>query len=218
VYILEKALTRNIIGICGLIGSGKGTVGDILVNEYGYTKISFADRLKDSAATMFDWPRHMLEGDTPESRAWREQTDEFWSTELGREITPRLVLQLLGTDCMRKGFDDNIWLLIIKRTILENPDIDYVIPDVRFFNEADVIRDLGGEVWQVQRGEQPEWADKAVSDNVYATSWMLDYPEIHESEWRWMNLHHEFNRTVYNNGTKEALENIVRSYVDARTD
>ena len=36
-----------IIGICGLIGSGKGTVADILVEYHGFQKISFADKLKD---------------------------------------------------------------------------------------------------------------------------------------------------------------------------
>jgi len=47
-----------IIGICGLIGSGKGTVADILVEEHGYQKLSFADALKDGVAAMFNWPRH----------------------------------------------------------------------------------------------------------------------------------------------------------------
>ena len=49
-----------LIGICGLIGSGKGTVADTLVNDHGFTKISFADKLKDSVATMFDWDRNLL--------------------------------------------------------------------------------------------------------------------------------------------------------------
>ena len=62
-----------IVGICGLIGSGKGTVADFLVNDKGFTKLSFADKLKDSVATLFDWPRELLEGDTEESRQWREQ-------------------------------------------------------------------------------------------------------------------------------------------------
>ena len=45
-----------IIGICGLIGSGKGTVADILVDEH-FKKISFADKLKDGVSTVFGWDR-----------------------------------------------------------------------------------------------------------------------------------------------------------------
>ena len=109
-----------IIGICGLIGSGKGTAADILVDEHGFTKLSFADKLKDGVATIFGWDRAMLEGDTDESRQWRELKDDFWSNETKMEVTPRLVLQLFGTDCMRNGFDDGIWVSTIKKKLLEN--------------------------------------------------------------------------------------------------
>jgi len=60
-----------IIGICGLIGSGKGTVADILVEYHGFQKISFADKLKDGVAAVYGWDRSMLEGDTDISRIWR---------------------------------------------------------------------------------------------------------------------------------------------------
>ena len=73
-------MTNMIIGICGLIGSGKGTVADVLVDQ-GFKKVSFADRLKDGVSTIFGWDRAMLEGDTDESRQWREQRDDFWSAE-----------------------------------------------------------------------------------------------------------------------------------------
>ena len=53
-----------IIGLVGFIGSGKGTVGDILVTQHGYYRFAFADALKDAVATIFTWPRGLLEGDT----------------------------------------------------------------------------------------------------------------------------------------------------------
>ena len=74
-----------IIGLCGLIGSGKGTVADVLV-EQGYEKISFADKLKDGVASVPNWDRQMLEGDTDESHEWRETVDTFWTQETGRTI------------------------------------------------------------------------------------------------------------------------------------
>ena len=109
-----------IIGICGLIGSGKGTVSDYLVEEYNFEKISFADKLKDAVSELFGWNRQMLEGDTPRSRQWREEIDSFWTEETGREITPRLVLQEFGTDCMRNGFYDGIWVSMVKQRIINN--------------------------------------------------------------------------------------------------
>lgn len=57
-----------IIGLCGAQGAGKDTVGEILINEYGFHKLSFASALKDMLAALFSWPRELLEGDTEESR------------------------------------------------------------------------------------------------------------------------------------------------------
>jgi len=191
-----------IIGICGLIGSGKGTVGDILV-EQGFTKVSFADKLKDGVATIFGWNRAMLEGDTDESRNWREQPDDFWSQETGRNITPRIVLQEFGTECMRDGFDDSIWVSLLKKQMLDNPG-DYVIPDVRFRNEQDMIRELGGEIWRVQRGDVPEWYGCAMLDNTTGSNLMESY-DVHVSEYKWIDMNNKFNSTIYNNNTIENL-------------
>jgi hypothetical protein len=205
-------VTRKIIGICGFIGCGKDTVGNFLVKEYGFTKISYADRLKDTVATMFGWDRAMVEGDSKESRVWREVPDPFWTKELGYPVTPRLVLQRVGTDCMRNGFDDQIWTLFVKKTLLDNPDTNYVVPDVRFFNERKLLKDQGGEIWRVKRGPDPDWAQKAISDNRYDTQWMKDFPEIHESEWRWLDHPTEFDRNIPNDsGLKELIKHVEQA-------
>ena len=195
-----------IIGICGLIGSGKGTVGDILV-EQGFTKVSFADKLKDGVATIFGWNRAMLEGDTDESRNWREQPDVFWTQETGRNITPRIVLQEFRTECMRDGFDDGIWVSLLKKQMLDNPG-DYVVPDVRFRNEQDMIRELGGEIWRVQRGDVPEWYGCAMLDNTTGGNLMESY-DVHVSEYKWIDMNNKFNTTIYNNSTLEQLKQLV---------
>jgi hypothetical protein len=211
---MENTLKRKIIGICGFIGSGKGTVADTLVNEYGYTKLSFADTLKDGVAAVFNWDRKLLEGDTKDSRDWRETPDTFWTTELGREITPRYTLQLFGTDCMRRGFAEEIWVLAVKRQLVDNPDTNYVIPDVRFFNERAMLRNLGGQVWRVKRGPDPEWANKAISDNRYDTTWMDEHPKIHESEWRWLDYSTEFDKTINNDNDLVTLKSAVYTAIE----
>lgn len=195
-----------IIGICGLIGSGKGTVGDILVDQ-GFKKVSFADKLKDGVATIFGWDRAMLEGDTDESRQWRELKDDFWSNETKMEITPRLVLQLFGTDCLRNGFYDGVWVSLLKKHILDNPG-NYVVPDVRFRNEQDMIRELDGQIWRVQRGDVPEWYAIAMLDNMNGTNLMDEY-DIHSSEYKWIDMNDKFSKTIYNNGTLDQLKESV---------
>lgn len=202
-------MKRKVIGICGFIGSGKNTVGDILVDEYEFKRISFADRLKDTVAEMFGWDREWIEGNTPESRSWRETPDEWWSAELGYDLTPRLVMQRVGTDCMRKGFDDEIWVKFVKKALMDDPDSDYVIPDVRFFNERDLVKEMNGEVWRVKRGPDPDWVQKAISDNRYDTEWMREHPEVHESEWRWLDHPTEFERNIPNDGGLDELKEYV---------
>ena len=187
-----------IIGICGLIGSGKGTVADILVENHNFQKLSFADKLKDGVASVFDWDRDMLEGDTDRSRIWREKADVFWSNETGREVTPRLVLQLFGTDCMRNGFFDGIWVSLVKKQILENPDTNWIIPDVRFPNEVKMIQSVQGQVWQVRRGELPSWFLDKRDNNI-------DPLNEHASEWAWIDKDESFEQIIQNDGSLEDL-------------
>ena len=193
-----------IIGMCGLIGTGKDTVADILVNNYNFIKVSFADKLKDGVATVFSWDREMLEGTTDESRTWREQKDEFWSRETNEHITPKLVLQMFGTDCMRNGFYNGIWVSIVKQQIINNPNNNFVIPDVRFPNEAKMIKEVNGEVWRICRGIDPNWFTSYVKDNVVPT-------DVHESEWQWAKL--DFDCVIHNNDTVKDLKNQVSNHL-----
>lgn len=210
-----------LIGICGLIGSGKGTVADILVKDYKFKKISFADKLKDTVAHLFDWDRNMLEGDSKESREWRETEDKFWTNEVGKSINPRLVLQLFGTDCMRQGFYDGIWVSFVKKEILSNPDINYVVPDVRFPNEIQVIKELKGQIWQVRRNELPLWwaTAKNINHNWNTVkdshhSMKAVFPEVHESEWRWVTEDKDFDNIISNSSSVQNLENKVKNLVN----
>ena len=71
-----------IIGITGFIGSGKGTVANMFV-ERGCSEDSFAAPLKDLTSSIFGWPRHLMEGDTVESRDFRETPDLYWTKKTG---------------------------------------------------------------------------------------------------------------------------------------
>lgn len=202
-----------IIGICGLIGSGKDTIADYLVRQHGYKKLSFADALKDSTAALLDWDREMLEGNSRESRNWRELPDEILSKELGREISPRSFLQEYGTDIMRQHFHNDIWVILAKKKMLENPETNYVISDVRFNNEKKVIKDLGGDLWVIKRGEQPSWWFDAIKTNNGSINFMRGY-DVHESEYKWVDFDSTFDAVIKNDKTIEELHEQVEKSIN----
>jgi len=71
----------NTIGLLGNIGSGKNTVAQYLATK-GCIPTSFAGPLKDLCANVFGWDRDLLEGETDESRQFRETVDMFWSKKI----------------------------------------------------------------------------------------------------------------------------------------
>ena len=189
-----------IIGVCGLIGSGKGTVADILVDEHGFEKVSFADSLKDAVSAVFGWDRALLEGDTEESRNFREQVDTWWARKLDMPfLTPRTVLQQWGTEVCRNSFHNDIWILSLERKL---GDSNYIIPDTRFPNEIDIVQRMGGQVWRVKRGADPDWF-VGYQNNGKAP------PDIHASEWAWARA--GFDHVVDNEGTIDQLRESVKS-------
>jgi hypothetical protein len=207
-------MSKQVIGICGLIGSGKDTVGQLLVEEYGFTKLSFAGTLKDVTAVLFDWDREMLEGTTPETRALREIPDPFWSEWFGRDWSPRIALQQLGTEVMRDHLHNDIWILTLQNKLRKLDKV--VITDCRFPNEIDFVQEHG-EIWVVERGSLPDWWAIAVNYNttpkLYAPS-PEDTHGVHASEYSWAGV--EATHTIDNNGSIEGLHKRVRSLVERR--
>lgn len=205
-----------IIGIVGFLGSGKGTVGDILIQNYGFYRLSFADAVKDAVSVIFSWPRHLLEGDTQESREFREKPDAFWSKRFGYEVTPRYMLQLMGTEAGRDVFHKDIWIHALERKLAMFDNV--VVPDVRFPNEIDFIRKVGGKIVRVKRGPEPDWYDLAhAANNVN----FLHSPEchdemsksgIHYSEWAWVGQ--EFDHVIENDGSIEDLKNKLNNIME----
>jgi hypothetical protein len=196
-----------VIGICGLISSGKDTIADYLIKNHTFHKISFADKLKDSVSAMFSWDRELLDGKTNESREWREKVDTYWTSETGRTITPRLVLQEFGTECMRNGFYDGIWVSLTKKKIIENPHMNFVLPDTRFPNEAKMLYEIGGEVWRVKRGNDPAWFSEYQELGVEPT-------DVHPSEWAWAQT--KFKHIINNDGTITELKDQVRDLLASK--
>ena len=197
-----------IIGICGLIGSGKDTIADYLVNSHGFGQDSFAASLKDTLAVVFGWDRTMLEGRTSSSRTWREQVDIWWADRLGiPHLTPRWVMQNLGTEVIREHFHQDIWTASVENK-LRKINNNTVISDCRFPNEVAAIQAAGGVVVCVKRGAAPDWADLAIANPDMMPQL---YPTVHASEYSWAGS--KFDYIIDNNESLDMLYNRIRDLV-----
>lgn len=207
-----------IIGVCGFIGAGKDTVADYLVNVHEFRRESFANTLKDAVAAVFGWDRTLLEGRTKEGREWREQVDTWWAERLDiPHLTPRWVLQYWGTDVLRKGFHDDIWVASLESKLRKTRD-DIVISDCRFPNEIKAIKNSGGIVIRVKRGPEPEWIDAAMNymKGPSTIGWALgkhalDVHKVHASEYSWVAT--KFDHLLENDDSMDELYKKIHDIV-----
>lgn len=116
-----------IIGIVGIEGAGKDTLADHLVAEYGFTKYSMAQPIKEIAHIMFGWSDELLNGRS------KDQVD------LVTGITPREFYKWFGTDIAQHAIHDRfpnlaiprreMWVHSMRqyvlRKIAENPYVGY---------------------------------------------------------------------------------------------
>lgn len=209
-----------LVGVVGFMGSGKGTLGDILVERYEFNQDSWARPLKDCSSLIFGWPRHMVEGDTQESREFREIVDEFWSAELNDpSFTPRKALQLLGTESGRDVFGPTIWTSSLIKRWKDAGKPNTVITDCRFRNEIDCVQENGGIVVRVRRGPEPEWWNLVKSYNfdelseeernqVVKMRAQGVIPHVSETDWVGTN----FDQIIENDGTLSEFHDKIHEF------
>jgi len=155
----------KIIGLTGLEGSGKDTVADFLVEAHGFHKVSFASPMKKALNIMFNWEMEQWD-----DREWKERTLK----ELGK--SPRQLAQTLGTEWGRELVNPRLWLLVAAKEIKRHQKV--VISDVRYDEEAEYVRAIGGRIFMIDRpgtvklnhkssGElSPEYVDVQVNNSA----------------------------------------------------
>lgn len=198
-----------IVGMCGLISSGKDTAADFLVENYNFKRESFAGILKDIVSLVFGWDRDLLEGRTIESRKWRETVDPWWSKRLNMEITPRWILQYWGTDVLRNNFHNDIWIASLEKKLSDQAQ-NIIITDCRFPNEITMLKSLDAKIYRIVRGPDPDWFKHAKiymqgpgnNDYIYSKFYIQEN-KIHASEYSWSNV--TFDKIINNNGSLEDL-------------
>lgn len=202
-----------ILSVCGFQGSGKDTLANYLVKNYGFIKLSFAEVTKDVLSIIFGWDRKLLEGDTVESREFRETIDSWWSSKLNfPELTPRKMLQMIGTDLFRNHFNDNIWIIVVERKIIsilnQNPYQNIIISDARFSNEIAMIKNLGVKLINIQRNLL-EWFDEYKSGID-----SMDALKLHLSERAWIREPVDFVLLNKSNSIEQFEETIIEFVIN----
>lgn len=134
----------KVIGITGKAGSGKDTVANYLKDYYPkfFRSVAFADPIRDMLIASGVVTREQLT-----DRTLKEAVIE----EFG--VSPRHMAQTLGTEWGRNSIGEDFWLRLSKRRIgiLLAGGFNVLVTDVRFENEATMIREAGGEVWHIER-------------------------------------------------------------------
>ena len=191
---------QQVVGLVGLRGAGKDTAAQVLL-EKGWRRAAFADALYIEAAAAFgvtvDFLQHR---DTKESPlpelALVNCTDMLYVgaflgyederlleagahiprlTQLTQPRSPREILQAWGTDYRRKLYSDSYWRDQVLQVIQANPDVNFVVTDVRVPDEAKLIEEtLGGRLGRVVRPSLPGADDKTLLHSSEVA--MLDYP------------------------------------------
>lgn len=207
----------KVVALVGFKGSGKNTAAQALIDD-GWIGLSFGNALKDVLASLFGWSRVMLEGDTLESREWRERIDHWWSEKLGIDVfTPRWAMQNVGTEVFRKHFHYDVWVLAVEHAISKLPaGSRVVLLDARFPNEIDFARKLGATVIRIKRGADPDWMDTAALANAgdeHCEKRMRDHWGIHQSEYAWISI--DFGHVIENDGSVGDMHQKMRQLISA---
>jgi hypothetical protein len=182
----------KVIGFTGKKGVGKDTAAEFFL-ENGYAHVKFARPLKEIVAKSFGIPMRYLEQAEFKDKEFptpfkptggttsrliqhlgkykyalhKKVKRDAIKKELDRTFkTPREILQIVGTDIARNICSDTYWTDLTRETIKGwlIRDIPVVITDVRFQNEADLIKEFEGQLIEITRNTEKS-EDSHVSEN-----------------------------------------------------
>lgn len=165
-----------LIGVLGPAGSGKSAVANYLVEHYGARRFSLAGPLKEIAIRVFDFTDEQVYG----SQAQKEAIDPRYN------FSPRWLLQRLGTEGIRSVFGHDVWIDLLMKTVREARVSLAVCDDVRFVNEAKVIKGwypsecagdvtIAGQVWRLEAPYRETTADASHASEAEWTKCEYDH-------------------------------------------
>lgn len=241
-----KKKNFKIIAISGFKGSGKDTLAKLVKQIY-----CKAEWKQDSLESKFATPYVMIHSMAQPVRnvvndifhiketsyADKEKPIEKWSKRLGKEVSYRDLVNLIG-ESMKDIVSDKVWTYNVKdslaifrefvneknviKRINSEPYGIFIIPDIRYQCEQKMLKQLKKkgfdvEYWIVfKKSALPEWVRQGldVTSRQDVEIIKKDYkPSKHESEWCFSNPN--FDRVFYNDSTIDMLKKDVIKYVES---
>ena len=129
-----------LVGICGKSGSGKDTIADYLVYRNSFYKIALADPVRRIIKDVFVLSDHEIY-----DRCAREQPLLQWD-----DWSVRKLLQTIATELFRNNIDKDVWVKSLFLRIQSDPLTNYVIPDIRFKNELDYLKNKCSDFFSIK--------------------------------------------------------------------
>jgi len=140
-----------ILGLSGAKGSGKDTVAAYLVKNHQFERKAFADPMKKSIAALFDIPFSEVDKLKNEDTCivslatyGPKNVGSYEWIKSHHDMTFRTLLQRYGTEAHRDVFGEDFWLDYTLPVGGYYPGRAIVVTDVRFANEANRVKELGG--------------------------------------------------------------------------
>lgn len=158
----------KIIAVCGLKRSGKDTIADFLVKQYGYRKLSIADPLKEACQLLFGLSHDMIHGDT------KDVPCPSWYN-----LTPRQIMQFFGTEMMQFKLKELMpecgrlfWIRRLIQMIDTHKINKIVIPDVRFIHEyEELVKHYGASNVYVIKVQRQQLNSQQKDTHISESEW-----------------------------------------------
>jgi len=187
-----------LVGVTGEMRHGKSTLTAELVRRYGFVEYAFAQPLKHGCAVLFDFTDEQLYGEQ------KEQVDARWG------ITPRKVLQTVGTDLFRNLLHLYVPALRLKHTLwIENfirwqslhKTSNVVVSDVRFVDECEIIHQMNGTVVRIVR---PSLSNRTDQKHAHASETAISMLPVDHT------IVNDSSLDMLNEKIKECVEKLVK--------
>ncbi len=178
-----------LIGLAGRARSGKNEAAKALTSQ-GYREDAFATRIRSFL--------YALDPTIDDANTLAGVVD-YLGWDKAKTIYPevRRLMQRCGTEAGRDVLGDNVWIDPVLRAFC-GQSVDTVVTDVRYANESNAVRAVGGIVVLIHRPGLELLTDDAGNSHRSETS-LDDYA---------------FDATITNDGTVEQLHRCVRLLAD----